>query len=137
MLRASPQDAWLGGKHKRLCWATVDTAYTRKDRRATCPPVYSTPRDRGKCECVHRLPVILTHSAHTEKFCRVVPDTPIDAPVSKLPGSTCIRAPASRMIFWCHRRRQQNLRDRRRKGNRSGQEEEREGRKGGDQLWIK
>ena len=42
--------------------------------------------------------MILTHSIHTEKFCRVLPDTLLDTPVSKLLGK-CIGVYASVIYF--------------------------------------
>jgi len=42
--------------------------------------------------------MILTHSIHTEKFCRVLPDTLLDTPVSKLLGK-CIGVYASGIYF--------------------------------------
>ena len=73
--------------------------YTHKDRKAMCPTVHHIPRDRSKCVCDHRFPMILTHSIHTEKFCRVLPDTPLDTSVSKLLGSKCIGVYASGIYF--------------------------------------
>lgn len=74
--------------------------YAHTDGRPMCPAVHYTPKGQKQvCACDRRFPMVLTHGIHAEKFCRMLPDTLLDTPVSKLLGSKCIGVYAPRIYF--------------------------------------
>ena len=127
MLWASPQDAWLEREDRKPCWPTGHMYVHSQGQESHVFHCASHSKGHKQvCVCDHRFPMILTHSIHTEKFCRVLPDTPLDTPLSKLLGSKCIGVYASGIYFLMSQSEMEKP-DRRRKGRSEGK----------DRLWVK
>lgn len=100
MFWASPQDAWLEREDGKPCWPTGHTYVRTHGWETNVSRCASHSKGQKQvCACDRRFPMVLTHGIHAEKFCRMLPDTLLDTPVSKLLGSKCIGVYAPRIYF--------------------------------------